>query len=140
MKDKAADEVMPLTSMIYDVPSVESAHTVTSWFDDFTLPFQITHDQLTVTQSLNSTSRTEAFAKEVVCRGFKKESRLRNVSYYIIQKFARKEGGNWLCNIKPTAIKQHDSVRYHFSGKCVDLSFTRDKIPYCVSISQTSPS
>ena len=48
MKDRAADNVLPLTSMIYDVPSVRSAHTVTSWIDKFTLPFLITHDQLTL--------------------------------------------------------------------------------------------
>ena len=70
-------------------------------YEEFKTPFALRERDLKVDTNIDCTDEMQNYTKASLVRGFKTEKTLMDVSEFLIEQLESREGGNWLCYIRP---------------------------------------
>ena len=70
-------------------------------YEEFKTPLDLRERDLKIDANINCTEEMQDYTKASLVRGFKTEKTLMDVSEFLIEQLESREGGNWLCYIRP---------------------------------------
>ena len=104
-------------------------------YEDFKFPHTLRERDLKLDANHNFSDEMQIYARETLMRGFTTEKTLMDISEFMIEQLESREGGNWLCYIRPE--KSVPGLKYYYTEKCLKLSFMKNEVRYMIDIAQT---
>lgn len=102
---------------------------------DFDFPHSMKPEEIKVHTTWEIDSQRIILMKEKLIQGFQQQTSLGDIACVIIDELEEKEGGSWMCLIKPAQAQV--GLSFHSTAQLV-LSFKANDIEYEVQINKTS--
>merc|ERR1712048_70480 len=99
-------------------------------YEEFKTPYTLRERDLKVDTNINITDEMQIYTRESLMHGFATKKSLIDISEFLIEQLEQREGGHWLCYIRPE--KAVPGLKYYYTEKCLKMSFTKEQTRYII--------